>query len=125
MAIAPTDVAKGDWLDSAAVSGAQKQDDNIPSSAATLRLGALPSVRAHIGLKPAVSIDHDHEGLEHQNLAWSRVRLALREPFAEFFGTFIMVLFGNGSVAQVLLSAGQPSSPGKAGSGNYQSISWG
>ena len=36
-----------------------------------------------------------------------------------------MVLFGDGSVAQVLLSAGEVASPGKAGSGNYQSISWG
>ena len=36
-----------------------------------------------------------------------------------------MVMFGDGSVAQVLLSAGQTTSPGKSGSGPYQSISWG
>ncbi|KAL9006341.1 MAG: hypothetical protein Q9188_000877 [Gyalolechia gomerana] len=36
-----------------------------------------------------------------------------------------MVLFGDGSVAQVVLSAGQRTSPGQNGSGNYQSISWG
>jgi len=36
-----------------------------------------------------------------------------------------MVLFGDGSVAQVLLSAGQVAAPGKSGNGNYQSISWG
>ena len=37
----------------------------------------------------------------------------------------VKVLFGDGSVAQVLLSAGQTTSPGGNGSGSYQSISWG
>ena len=32
------------------------------------------------------------------------MRPAYREAFAEVFGTFIIVLFGDGSVAQVLLS---------------------
>jgi len=44
---------------------------------------------------------------------------------AEFFGVMIMVCFGNGSVAQVLLSTGQTSAPGGNGFGDYQSISWG
>lgn len=51
-------------------------------------------------------------------------RGALKEPLAEFFGVLIMVCFGNGSVAQVLLSAGQTSAPGRNGFGDYQSISW-
>lgn len=124
MATAPTDIAKGDWLDSAPDSRTRDREKEIPPSQ-PLRMGNLRAVRTRIGLKPDVPIDRDHEGLEHQKLAWSQLRLVLREPFAEFFGTFIMVLFGDGSVAQVLLSAGQQSSPGKAGSGNYQSISWG
>jgi len=33
---------------------------------------------------------------------WSHIRLALRDLFANFFGTCIMVLFGDGSVAHVL-----------------------
>jgi aquaglyceroporin related protein len=41
----------------------------------------------------------------------------MREPFSEFFGVFIMILFGDGVVAQVVLSGGTK--------GNYQSISWG
>lgn len=41
----------------------------------------------------------------------------MRDAFSEFFGVMIMIIFGNGSVAQVTLSA-------KA-SGEYQSISWG
>lgn len=88
----------------------------------------MSSVRSHIGLKPEAPIDAEHEDLEHHELLWSRIRLALREPFAEFFGTFIMVLFGDGSVAQVLLSASSTTStiaPGMSGYGNYQSISWG
>jgi aquaglyceroporin related protein len=49
----------------------------------------------------------------------------LREPFAEFWGVAIMVMFGNGSVAQVLLSTGQTTAPGGNGFGQYQSINWG
>ncbi|PGH10586.1 hypothetical protein AJ79_05409 [Helicocarpus griseus UAMH5409] len=48
---------------------------------------------------------------------WCRIRHTLREPFSEFFGVFILVLFGDGSVAQVVLSGGEK--------GDYQSISWG
>ena len=81
--------------------------------------------RTLLGLKTEAPLAEEHQDLEHYDLLWSRVRLAFREPSAELFGTFIMVLFGDGSVAQVLLSAGQATSPGKAGSGNYQSISWG
>lgn len=85
----------------------------------------LDSVRHYLGLEPEAPVAQDHQSLEHHDLLWSRIRLALREPFAEFFGTFIMVLFGDGSVAQVLLSAGNKTSPGGNGSGQYQSISWG
>lgn len=46
------------------------------------------------------------------DLLWPRIRLILREPFAEFFGVMIMILFGDGSVAQVLLSKDQNSAPG-------------
>jgi hypothetical protein len=52
-----------------------------------------------------------------QDLWWSRVRHALREPFSEFFGVFILILFGDGVVAQVVLSQGTK--------GSYQSINWG
>ena len=93
----------------------------------------LSSVRTYLGLHPHVPIDDEHEDLEHHDLLWSRIMLTLREPFAEFFGVFITVMFGDGSVAQVLLSSNSTgnasttstSAPGGAGYGNYQSISWG
>ncbi|KAL4810888.1 aquaporin-like protein [Aspergillus unguis] len=48
---------------------------------------------------------------------WSKMRTYCREAFSEFFGTMVLVLFGNGVVAQVVLSNGEK--------GDYQSISWG
>jgi aquaglyceroporin related protein, other eukaryote len=51
------------------------------------------------------------------DLLWSRIRQFMREPFSEFFGVFILILFGDGVVAQVVLSKGTK--------GDYQSISWG
>jgi len=51
------------------------------------------------------------------DLWWSRTRHTLREPFSEFFGTMILILFGDGVVAQVVLSGGA--------NGEYQSITWG
>lgn len=51
------------------------------------------------------------------SLLWWRLRAYGRDAFSEFFGTMILILFGDGVVAQVLLSHGQK--------GDYQSISWG
>jgi aquaglyceroporin related protein len=83
----------------------------------------ISSIRTKIGLEADAPILDGHE--VHDHLAWSTVRTVMREPFLEFFGTFVMVLFGNGSVAQVLLSTGQTTAPGGNGFGQYQSINWG
>lgn len=53
----------------------------------------------------------------NRGLAWPRIRHYLRKPFSEFMGTFILIMFGDGVVAQVVLSDGTK--------GDYQSISWG
>lgn len=50
-------------------------------------------------------------------LAWPRMREYAQDFFSEFFGTMVMILFGDGVVAQVILS--------KETKGDYQSISWG
>lgn len=36
-------------------------------------------------------------------LLWPRIRHYCRKPFAEFMGTFILIMFGDGVVAQVSL----------------------
>ncbi|EED22000.1 aquaglyceroporin, putative [Talaromyces stipitatus ATCC 10500] len=59
----------------------------------------------------------ESEGYNQKQLLWTRLRKASREPFSEFFGTMILILFGDGVVAQVTLSKNQR--------GDYQSISWG
>ena len=92
-----------DWLrDAPTTSGEEGKTKETPSIPALgqqqsrRRVDTMSSVRSHIGLKPKAPIDEEHEDLKHHDLLWSRIRLALREPFAEFFGTFIMVLFGDG-----------------------------
>lgn len=87
------------------------------------RESTLSTIRTKLGLEPEPPILDGHD--IHHNLTWSGIRVILREPFAEFFGTFVMVCFGDGSVAQVLLSTGQATAPGGNGFGNYQSINWG
>lgn len=61
----------------------------------------------------------------HNRLWWSRVRHYIRDPAAEFFGTFIMIIFGDGSVAQVTLSQAANLPKSSQNKGDYQSISWG
>lgn len=81
--------------------------------------------RKALGLNPTAPIVEEHDEGEHAVLLWTKIRAVFREPFAEFWGTFILVMFGDGSVAQVLLSTGQVDAPGGNGFGNYQSINWG
>ncbi|CAN9104896.1 unnamed protein product [Alternaria alternata] len=81
--------------------------------------------RSVLGLHPQAPIDEEHDHGAASELLWSRIRTVMREPFAEFWGTAIMVMLGDGAVAQVLLSAGQTTAPGGNGFGQYQSINWG
>jgi MIP family channel proteins len=48
---------------------------------------------------------------------WKNIKYKFREPFAEFIGTFTLVAFGIGSIAQTVLSKGD--------NGNWLSISFG
>ena len=122
-----------DWLRSApvAIGGEDKSKENPSKTAlqqdgSRRRVDTMTSVRSYIGLESEVPIDEEHEHLEHHELLWNRIRLALGQPFAEFFGTFTMLLFGDGSVAHVLISASNTTQtvvPGMDGYGSYQSIS--
>ena len=57
------------------------------------------------------------DGPAERKPRWVRLRQALRDPFSEFLGVFTLIMFGDGVVAQVVLSKGQK--------GDYQSINWG
>lgn len=50
-------------------------------------------------------------------LRWPRIRSLWQDAISEFFGTMILIIFGDGVVAQVVLS--------RRTMGDYQSISWG
>lgn len=66
------------------------------------------------------------EDYKHQSsLWWSRMRHHIRDPAAEFFGTFTLIIFGDGSVAQVVLSSSPKLPLSSQNKGEYQSISWG
>ena len=102
----PLETENHDWLSSAPTAGGQegKSMENTSNPAvqqegSRRRVDTMSSVRSYIGLKPEAPIDEEHDDLEHHELLWSRIRLTLREPFAEFFGTFIMVLFGDGKLS--------------------------
>ena len=75
----------------------------------------LTNTRARLGHHPVAPIVEEHDEAPESDLWWPRIRLSLKEPFAEFFGVFIMVLFGDGSVAQVVLSTGEKTAPGGNG----------
>ena len=65
--------------------------------------------------------DYEH----HKHLWWYRFRYIMTDAFSEFCGCLILIIFGDGSVAQVLLSANPKLPTGSQDKGNYQSISWG
>jgi len=80
--------------------------------------------RAWLGLKPEIDMPEELDHAEHNHFFWSKVKLAMKEPFAEFWGTFILVLFGDAAIAQTLLTA-NTSAPGADGFGSWVTISWG
>lgn len=78
---------------------------------------APPSPHAEHGPIIDHKIPQEDAVAAHPDLWWPRMRRRFREPLSEFFGVFILILFGDGVVAQVVLSGGEK--------GDYQSISWG
>lgn len=78
--------------------------------------GKMDSVPPHaehgVGVSPEKFQDEVVQA--SPQLTWSKIRHFLREPFAEFWGVFILIMFGDGVVAQVVLSGGEK--------GDYQSM---
>jgi aquaglyceroporin related protein, other eukaryote len=89
------------------------------SSKERMPVPSLPPPRPHAEHGPTIDhkITQDNVVPASPDLLWSRIRREMREPLAEFWGVFILIMFGDGVVAQVVLSNGQ--------NGDYQSISWG
>lgn len=90
------------------------KDEILPTSSQETEFVALHFDDKHDTIIPPVTSDVT---ADPPQLAWSKVRYYCRDAFSEFFGTMILILFGDGVVAQVVLSKGEK--------GNYQSISWG
>ena len=85
------------------------------SAASTGATAKHSQFRAALGLHHKAPINEQHDVAPHHQNLWPRIRLVLREPLSEFWGVFIMIMFGNGSVAQVLLSEGITTAPGGNG----------
>jgi len=88
-------------------SDSERSDDTVASQAKFVERG-VPLNRS----PTAAALDKTDP-----KFLWPRVRLSLQDAFSEFIGTFIIIMFGDGVVAQVVLSDGKK--------GDYQSISWG
>ncbi|KAF8887185.1 aquaporin [Infundibulicybe gibba] len=56
---------------------------------------------------------------------WSRYREMIREPFAEFLGVAILIIFGTGVVCQVVLSSSTDVAPSPKGEYLSISLGWG
>jgi aquaglyceroporin related protein, other eukaryote len=93
--------------------------NNTPNQSSEKRHSVASHLQAHAEHGPLIdhSIPQADAVQASPELLWSRIRSTLKEPFSEFFGVFILILFGDGVVAQVVLSKGTK--------GDYQSISWG
>ncbi|KXT11282.1 hypothetical protein AC579_1672 [Pseudocercospora musae] len=83
----------------------------------TATLATVSSAYAERGVPINRSMTAELKKEANSALAWSRLRRTFREPLSEFMGVFILIMFGDGVVAQVVLSRGTK--------GDYQSISWG
>ncbi|SMQ50022.1 unnamed protein product [Zymoseptoria tritici ST99CH_3D7] len=85
----------------------------------------LKGPRKWMGLQPVAPLQSHEKHAHHNHLAWSKVKITFKEPMAEFWGTFILVLFGDAGLAQVTLGSKNPgSAPGGMGFGDWQSVSW-
>jgi len=79
-------------------------------------------VQSHSSFEPLPKISYSSPHTAHLN-RWAKIREYIREPMAEFFGTMILIIFGNGVNCQVALSSSTSVSPSQKG--QYLSTSFG
>lgn len=92
----------------------------MPSNTASFNLPVSKTGRTYISDNDDMDVSHDKSVSSpppEPEPTWVGTRRLCRDAFSEFMGVFILILFGNGVVAQVLLSDNK--------AGDYQSISWG
>ncbi len=74
--------------------------DEHPKHVQETRVEASSSGSDHAYEEHGPGIDHkipQEDAIQaHPDLWWSRTRHLLREPLSEFFGVFILILFGDG-----------------------------
>ena len=73
------------------------RSDSIPGDFSTASRKASHAVhgpRKWLGLHPHAELPEDANTAEHNHLWWSKIKITFKEPFAEMWGTFILVLFG-------------------------------
>jgi aquaglyceroporin related protein len=87
-------------LPSPSISPTVFHDENTHPNTSNHNLEPNPSDAETAYAEHGAGIDHkiaqDDEIQSMPNLWWSRQRHRFREPLAEFFGVFIMILFGDG-----------------------------
>ncbi|KAF8964167.1 putative aquaporin 4 [Flammula alnicola] len=88
------------------------------------------ALRARPNSTSKESVTHDEYVVEHESIrqnypnAWSRYREIFREPFAEFLGVAILIIFGNGVDCQVVLGGNKLVSPSEKGSYLSINVGW-
>jgi hypothetical protein len=91
----------------------QGDDSSVKTDPDIFVAEAIPTNEMHDKEQKALRDEEKFNGQPR----WVQIRHRFREPLAEFFGVFTLIIFGDGVVAQVVLSKGEK--------GDYQSISWG
>ena len=77
----------------------ESHDENIdPIKTEKLESSSSGSENAYAEHGPGIDHQIPQEDVKEAkpDLWWSRTRHMLREPFSEFFGVFILILFGDG-----------------------------
>ncbi|KAJ3529813.1 hypothetical protein NM688_g7800 [Phlebia brevispora] len=99
-----------------------KRDDQLTLNVSSPRRSK--ESLGHVEEPPDEQIFLDNEYYTRYPNAWSRIREAIREPMAEFFGVFIMIAVGAGVDCQAVTSANKNVAATPKGDWMSISIGW-